>query len=294
MLSAGAAETLRSSTLFSAESGPPPAAITVVPGPIRAVRPSAGLVPKPDHEDHDADDVDERGPVAGGRTSQGASQFTFPSTAGTANISPANRGPDTVLTRFVQADEPWADAVEVHGTPAPVGPAPARTEAPAGAAEVVRAHATSTAVEFSAVPVVPPGQISPTENVVRDVVMPFIATESMIVAAMVRDPNVSLATAETVALPVIRSLRSAVLFNDALTRFAGQCSSIVGSAITPDGALPAPHRRAWAITGGTVLLDLAVAAWLVRRSRQKGRRRTRRDVPCRFILASVTPYGLRR
>jgi hypothetical protein len=148
-------------------------------------------------------------------------------------------------------------------------------------------------VEFSRAPVVLPAQISPSEGLVRGVVVPVAATEYMLVA-MVRNPEVSLAAAEEVALPVITSLRSAALFNDSLTRFVDQCSSIVGAAITPDGALTGPHRRAWAITGGTVLLDLAVAAWLLRRSRQKGQQRSRRYVPCRFVLASATPCGLRR
>jgi hypothetical protein len=293
LLSAEALGTLRS-TLLVTVTGPTSAAITVVPGPIHAVRSDSGLSQKPTHEDHDADDVDERESVAG-RASQSSSQFAFPSTAGTANVSSASRGPETVLFRFVQSDEPWTDPVDVHSAPAPVGPAPVRTEAPTGAAAILRPHAVAAiAVEFSRAPVVLPAQILASEDAVRDVVMPFAATESMLVGAMARNPDVSLATAEAVALPVIRSLGSAALFNDALTRFVGQCSSIVGSAITPDGALTGPHRRAWAITGGTVLLDLAVAAWLVRRSRQKGRQRSRRYVPRRFVLASATPYGLRR
>jgi hypothetical protein len=294
LLSAEGLGTLGSSTLLVTVTGPTPAAITVVPGPIRAVRSNSGLTQKPSHEDHDADDVDEREPVVG-RTSQSSTQFAFPLTAGTANVSPASRGPGTVLSRFVQSDEPWTDPVEVHGTPAPVGPAPVRTEGPAGAAAIqLHPHATAaTALEFSRAPFVLPAQILASDDVVRDVVMPFAATESML-AAIVRNPDVSLTNAATVALPVIRSLGSVGLFNDALTRFVGQCSSIVGSAITPDGALTGPHRRAWAITGGTVLLDLAVAAWLVRRSRQQGRQRSRRYVSCKFVLASATPYGLRR
>lgn len=243
-------ESLESRRLLSAG-----AATVAKPMDVRAAPSDLAVHIQPHHaEDDDGDDVGERGQPVAPAPQPTVTTVVMSQVRGGPVISGA---PESRSWLKAGSGPTGAAAVAVApvvgATPLP---APVTIHRPGGMGSwfaKVASAAVALPVQATAVEVAE--------------VAPSVAMTGQALAA-VGNAAASLVTGEGAAIVGFASVSTTVTFHDALAHFMDECANL-GPGLVGQAGLT-HHGRAWMATAVTAVVDVGVAAYLIRRARRRG------------------------